>query len=57
VLILNVIIEINGALFLEIFTFNVANEALKELEAKTGKKVVSFVNAKSVLLASKEVKK
>jgi len=36
---------------------NVANVALKELEAKTGKKVVSFVNAKSVLLASKEVKK
>jgi hypothetical protein len=36
---------------------NVARVARKELEAKTGKKVVSSINAKSVLGAKKETKK
>ncbi len=36
---------------------NVAKVAMKELEAKTGKKVVSAINAKSVLKEIKEVKK
>jgi len=36
---------------------NVAKVARKELEAKTGKKVVSSINAKSVLGAKKETKK
>ena len=36
---------------------NVANVAMKELEAKTGKKVVTALNAKSILLKSKEGKK
>jgi hypothetical protein len=35
---------------------NVAKVAMKELEAKTGKKVVSAVNAKSVLKEADEVK-
>lgn len=36
---------------------NVAKVAMKELEAKTGKKVVSAINAKSVLKEINEVKK
>jgi hypothetical protein len=36
---------------------NVAKVAMKELEAKTGKKVVTAVNAKSVLKEMKDVKK
>jgi len=36
---------------------NVAKVAMKELEAKTGKKVVSVINAKSVLNEINEVKK
>ena len=36
---------------------NVAKVAMKELEAKTGKKVVSAINAKSVLKEISEVKK
>jgi hypothetical protein len=36
---------------------NVAKVAMKELEAKTGKKVVTSVNAKSVLKEIKEAKK
>ena len=35
---------------------NVAKVALKELEAKTGKKVVSSLNAKSLLEANKKIK-
>jgi hypothetical protein len=35
----------------------VAKVAMKELEAKTGKKVVTAVNAKSVLKEMKDVKK
>jgi hypothetical protein len=35
---------------------NVANVARKELEAKTGKKVVSAINAKSILSENKTVK-
>jgi hypothetical protein len=36
---------------------NVAKVAMKELEAKTGKKVVSAINAKSVLKETNEIKK
>jgi hypothetical protein len=36
---------------------NVAKVAMKELEAKTGKKVVTAINAKSVLKETNEVKK
>ena len=36
---------------------NVANVARKELEAKTGKKVVSSVNAKTILGEKKTVEK
>jgi len=36
---------------------NVAKVAMKELEAKTGKKVVSAINAKSALKEINEVKK
>ncbi len=36
---------------------NVAKVAMKELEAKTGKKVVTAINAKSVLKETSEVKK
>lgn len=36
---------------------NVAKVAMKELEAKTGKKVVTALNAKAVLLENKTVKK
>ena len=36
---------------------NVAKVARKELEAKTGKKVVSSINAKTVLLDNKKIKK
>ncbi len=36
---------------------NVAKVALKELEAKTGKKVVTALNAKSLLSNSNPVKK
>lgn len=36
---------------------NVAKVALKELEAKTGKKVVTDLNAKSLLNGNKEIKK
>ena len=32
---------------------NVANVAMKELEAKTGKKVVTAINAKAILPANK----
>jgi glutamate dehydrogenase/leucine dehydrogenase len=36
---------------------NVAKVAMKELEAKTGKKVVASLNAKSVLLENKKTVK
>lgn len=36
---------------------NVAKVAMKELEAKTGKKVVTAINAKAVLKETNEVKK
>ena len=36
---------------------NVAKVAMKELEAKTGKKVVTALNAKTVLAENKTVKK
>ena len=36
---------------------NVAKVAIKELEAKTGKKVVTAINAKSILKEIKDVKK
>lgn len=36
---------------------NVAKVAMKELEAKTGKKVVTAFNAKSILPESKPTKK
>ena len=36
---------------------NVAKVAMKELEAKTGKKVVTALNAKSVLPETKSVQK
>ena len=34
---------------------NVAKVAMKELEAKTGKKVVTGLNAKSLLQANKKI--